>query len=96
MSTKTTPATKKETPVTEKKAAAAATAPGRSLLDVARDMDKLLKGQTKVDAKLDAVQKKIALLEKEKQNIVDEVGYFDERMEALEAEHVELLSAAKA
>lgn len=96
MSTKTTPATKKETPVTEKKAAAAATAPARSLLDVARDMDKLLKGQTKVDAKLDAVQKKIALLEKEKQNIVDEVGYFDERMEALEAEHVELLSAAKA
>ena len=96
MSTKTTPATKKETPVTDKKAPAGATAPARTLLDVARDMDKMLKGQTKVDAKLDAVQKKIALLETEKQNIVDEVGYFDERMEALEAEHVALLAAAKA
>jgi hypothetical protein len=91
MSTKTTPATKKEAPVTEAKTAAA-----RTLLDVARDMDKLLRGQTKVDAKLDAVQKKIALLEKEKQNIVDEVGYFDERMEALKAEHSSLLEAATA
>ncbi|GAA4648119.1 hypothetical protein GCM10023116_03830 [Kistimonas scapharcae] len=93
MSTKTTAAkeTKKETPVTEKK-----TAPARTLLDVARDMDKLLKGSAKVDAKLDAVQKKIELLEKEKQNIVDEVGYFDERMEALKAEHDGLLAAATA